>query len=68
MKNFKQIDKFDVWPKLQDGKRVYAVIFESVLFTEGVNDLTIKWPVRNINKLLNEENVVFYEEIIEQQD
>lgn len=68
MKNFKQIDKFDVWPKLQDGKRVYVVIFKSVLFTEGLNDLTRKWSVYNINKLLTEENVVFYEEIIEQQE
>lgn len=66
MKTFKQIDKFDVWPKLQDGKRVYVVIFKSVLFTEGLNDLTRKWSVYNINKLLTEENVVFYEEIIEQ--
>lgn len=68
MKTFKQIDKFDVWPKLQDGKRVYVVIFKSVLFTEGLNDLTRKWSVYNINKLLTEENVVFYEEIIEQQE
>lgn len=63
MKNFKQIDKCDVWPKLQDGKRVYVVIFKSSLFTEGLNDLTRHWPVRNINKLLTEEDVVFYEEL-----
>lgn len=63
MKNFKQIDKCDVWPKLQDGKRVYVVIFKSSLFTEGLNDLTRQWPVRNINKLLTEEDVAFYEEI-----
>jgi hypothetical protein len=63
MKNFKQIDKCDVWPKLQDGKRVYVVIFKSVLFTEGLNDLSRVWSVHNINKLLTEEDVVFYEEI-----
>ncbi len=68
MKNFKQIDKRDVWPKLQDGKRVYVVIFKSVLFTEGLNDLSRIWSVHNINKLLTEEDVVFYEEIIEQQE
>jgi len=63
MKNFKQVDKLDVWPKLQDGRRVYVVIFKSVLFTEGLNDLTRNWSVHNINKLLTEEDVVFYEEL-----
>lgn len=63
MKNFKQIDKCDVWPKLQDGKRVYAVILRSLLFTEGLNDLTRNWSVHNINKLLTEKDVAFYEEI-----
>jgi len=63
MKNFKQVDKLDVWPKLQDGRRVYVVIFKSVLFTEGLNDLTRNWSVHNINKLLKEEDVVFYEEL-----
>lgn len=63
MKNFKQIDKCDVWPHLQAGKRVYAVIFESVLFTEGLYDLTRNWSVHNINKLLTDEDVVFYEEL-----
>lgn len=68
MKNFKQIDKSDVWPKLQVGRKVYAVIFQSALFTEGLNDLTRKWSVHNINSLLKDDDVAFYEEIIEQQD
>lgn len=63
MKNFEQIAKCDVWPRLQAGNRVYAVIFKSVLFTDGLHDLTISWSVRNINKLLKEEDVVFYEEL-----
>lgn len=63
MKNFKQIDKCDVWPHLQAGERVYAVIFKSVLFAKGLNDLTRKWSVHNINELLTDEDVVFYEEI-----
>lgn len=63
MKNFEQIAKCDVWPRLQAGNRVYAVIFKSVLFTEGLNDLTRNWSVHNINKLLTEEDVVFYEEL-----
>lgn len=68
MKNFKQIDRCDVWSHLQAGERVYAVIFKSVIFHTGLEDLTDSWGVKQINKLLNEENVVFYGEIIEQQD
>ncbi len=63
MKNFKQIDKCDVWPRLQSGKIVYAVIFKSMRFHTGLKDLTDCWSVSNINKLLTEDDVVFYEEI-----
>lgn len=65
MKNFKQIDKCDVWPHLQAGKIVYAVIFKSMKFYTGLENLTNAWTVTDINKLLKEENVVFYEEIEE---
>lgn len=68
MKNFKQIDKSDVWPKLQAGRKVYAVVFQSALFTEGLNDLTRKWSVRNINSLLKDDDVAFFEEIIKEED
>lgn len=70
MKNFKQIDKCDVWPKLQDGKRVYAVCFDAVVYyhERGLFNLSVRWDVHDINHMLTEENVVFYEEIIEQQD
>lgn len=68
MKNFKQIDKCNVWPHLQAGKRVYAVIFQSALFTEGLNDLTRKWSVRNINSLLKDDDVAFFEETTKGED
>lgn len=63
MKNFKQIDKSDVWPHLQAGKRVYAVIFKSMNFHMGIIDLAEDLLVYRINQLLKEENIVFYEEI-----
>ena len=68
MKNFKQIDKCDVWPRLQSGKRVYAVCFDHVNYhhERGLFNLCVRWDVTDINYILTEENVVFYEEIIEQ--
>lgn len=60
MKDFKQIDKCDVWPHLQAGKKVFAVILKSRIFREGLNDLS-EWATKGINNLLEEENVVFYE-------
>lgn len=65
MKNFKQIEKCDVWPHLQAGKKVFAVLFTSRNFNERLYDLTRDWYVNQINKLLEEEDVVFYEKIEE---
>lgn len=62
MENFKQIDKCDVWPHLQAGKRVEAVVFSSNWFKTGIKDLQYT-DVRQISQLLEEKNVVFYEEI-----
>lgn len=31
MKNFKQIDKSDVWSRLQEEKRVYVVFYEEII-------------------------------------
>ena len=68
MKNFKQIDKDDVWPYLQAGRKVYAVIFNSVLFIEGVHDLTINWSVNKIVRLLREDDVAFFEELTKEKE
>ena len=65
MENFKQVDKCDVWAYLQAGKAVFAVIFKSRNFNEGLYDLRLEWTVNQINRLLsdNEKNIAFYEEI-----
>ena len=65
MENFAQIEKCDVWAKLQAGKAVYAVVLKSRKFNEEIYDLRADWSVPQINRLLsdNEKNVVFYEEI-----
>jgi hypothetical protein len=65
MENFKQIDKCDVWPHLQAGKKVLAVVFKSNYFKVGMKFLYTDWDVRDINRILSdsEKNVLFYEEI-----
>ena len=63
MKNFKQIDNCDVWPCLQAGKQVYAVILNSRYFHFGIEDLTDDCTVYKINQLLTEDNVAFFEKI-----
>lgn len=68
MKNFKQIDRSNVWPCLQAGKKVYAAVLESVCLSEGLHDLTRNWSVYNINKLLIEDDVAFFEEIIDEEE
>lgn len=62
MKNFKSIDKCDVWSHLQAGKQVIAVVFNSRKFSEGLHDLQFT-RVTLINELLEEENTIFYERI-----
>lgn len=64
MEKFKQIDKRDVWLHLQGGKAVFAVIFKSNNFNEGIYYLRKDWSVTQINELLSnkEKNIVFYEE------
>lgn len=65
MENFKQIEKCDVWAHLQAGKAVFAAIFKSSNFNEGIYDLRNHWNVTQINRLLSdkEKNVVFYDKI-----
>ena len=65
VENFKQIDKCDVWAHLQAGKKVYAVIFKSRNWNEGMKELWHNWNVGQINRLLSdkEKNVIYYEEI-----
>lgn len=65
MEDFKQIDKCDVWPHLQAGKKVYVVIFASGHFNTGLKKLNNSWDVDQINRLLTdkEKNVMFYEEV-----
>lgn len=69
MENFKQIEKCDVWAHLQAGKKVYAVVFRSCKYSEGLRRLWCKWTVDEIRELLarietgKEKNIVFYEEI-----
>lgn len=65
MENFKEIDKCDVWAHLQAAKAVFAVIFKSRNFNEGLYDLRKNWSVGQINCLLRdkEKNIAFYEEI-----
>ena len=65
MENFKQIEKCDVWPHLQAGKQVYAVIFRSRNFTTGLKHLNADWSVNQINRLTSdkEKDVAFYEEV-----
>jgi len=65
MKNFKQIEKCDVWSHLIAGKKVFVVIFNSRNFKENLYNLTNHGSVEQINKLLKEEDVVFYELIVE---
>ena len=63
MKKYKEIEKNEVWPHLQAGKVVYAVLFNSKRFGyPNIYDLTQKWSVEQINSLLNDENneVIFY--------
>lgn len=61
MKDFKQIEKCDVWPHLQAGKKVYAAVLQSKVFSCKLYDLTHGWDVNWINKILEEDNVVFFE-------
>lgn len=68
MKNYKQIDKCDVWSHLQAGKKVYVVIFESRKFATGLAYLWKSWNVTKINNLLKEENAVFYEKKEDEKD
>jgi len=65
MENFKEIDKCDVWPHLQAGKKVYAVVMKSKCFALGIKFLFKEWDVNDINRILkdDEKNVIFYEEI-----
>ena len=68
MENFNLLEKCDVWPHLQAGKEVYAVILRSRNFTEGIKELWHDgWTIKQINCLLSdkEKNVVFYEEVTE---
>ena len=63
MENFKQIERCDVWPHLQSGKKVFAVIFQSRRFNAGLYKLR-NWDVEQINHLLEKDkDDVFYEEI-----
>lgn len=63
MENFKQIDKCDVWSRLQAGKKVFAVILKSNNFREGLYNLT-EQEVSSINDILidKEKNIAFFEE------
>ena len=65
MENFEEIDKCDVWPHLQAGKKVYAVVMKSKCFQIGIKFLFKEWGVRDINRILKDEekNVMFFEEI-----
>lgn len=65
MENFKQINRCDVWPHLQAGKKVYAVVLKSKNFALGIKFLFKEWDVKDINRIIkdDEKNVVFYEEI-----
>lgn len=66
MENFKQIDKRDVWARLQADKRVFAVIFKSKAWRTGLKELWHdNWNVHDINKLLSdkEKDIIFFEEI-----
>jgi hypothetical protein len=65
MRNFKQIDKSEVWSHLQEGKDVYAVIFKSNIWREGLKELWHNWSACDINELLldKEKNIAFFERI-----
>lgn len=66
MENFKQIDKCDVWSRLQAEKKVFAVIFKSGVWRTGLKELWHdNWSVSDINKLLSdkEKDIIFFEEI-----
>lgn len=64
MEHFKQIDRVDVWPHLQAGKNVLAAVFKSKAWKVGVIRLT-KLDIEDVNQILTEKDVVFYEEIKE---
>lgn len=64
MEDYKQIDKIDVWPHLQAGKAVFAVILHSKRFNRGIYNLC-NWDVERINALVNTDigkNTIFFEE------
>ena len=66
MENFKQICPLDVWPHLQAGKKVYAVVLRSRKWCAGIKEIWHKdYNVTDINELLSdkEKDVVFYEEV-----
>lgn len=65
MESFKRLDKCDVWPHLQVGKKVYAIVLKSRTFNEKIYNLRKDYSVDSINSLLSdkEKNVVFYEEV-----
>lgn len=64
MKDFKQIDAVDVISHLSAGKKVYGCILYSRYFNEGLKNLQ-EWTIGKINKLIKEENVVFFEKVEE---
>ena len=62
MRDFRQIDKSEVWSLLQEGKDVYAVIFKSNIWCEGLIELWRNWSICDINKLISdkEKNIAFF--------
>lgn len=59
MKHYREIDKNFVWERLIAGKRVVAIVFESQYFKSGAHHLR-SWNVSEINKLMEEEEVVYF--------
>ena len=69
MKDFKIIDKSEVWSKLHEGKRILAVVLypgPSIFkreFDTGIHEIRIE-SIRRINYLIDKvDNVEFYEEL-----
>lgn len=62
MKDYREIDKKLVWESLIAGKKVIAVVFESQYFTSTAHNI-MKWNVDEINKLLSDEEVIYFEKV-----
>ena len=59
MKDVYEVNGKDVFSLLTSGVRVYAVIFKSRLYPEGIKNLR-EWTICEIERMLRDDGVIKY--------